>query len=202
MAFIPAINTIRVAITFQDNLGNEAVNVIHVDTDEIDVTPGVINDVLDIIETWLASGWAPVAGDNWTATNLDARDLTTENSFVVSREVTEAGTLTGENMPSQDTIAISLRTAFAGRSNRGRLYHVGLTEDNVTGNYINGATAVALVAAYEALRVALETGGYFWSIASFQTGGAPRVTAQVRSISDIVLTDSRIDRQIRRMPGN
>lgn len=202
MPFIPASNTIRVAITYTDNLGNTAVNVIHVDTDETDVTPGVIGSVLDVIENWLASDWADVAGVNWTATLLEARDLSAENSFVVTREVTEAGTLAGENMPAQDTVAISLRTGFAGRSNRGRLYHVGLVESNVTGNYINGASGTALVTAYDNLRTQLQTAGYFWSVASFQANGVPRTSAQVRTITDVVLADSRIDRQIRRMPGN
>ncbi len=202
MAFIPAPQCVRVAITYVDNLGNEAVNVIHVNTGEDDPTPGIINDVLDVIENWLASDWANVAGTNWTATNLDARDLTLEDSFVVSREVTEAGTLVGENMPSQDTIAISLRSAFSGRSNRGRLYHVGLVESNVTGNYINGTTVTNLTTAYDNLRTQLIAAGYTWVVASFQTNGAPRTTAQQRAITDIVLTDSRIDRQIRRMPGN
>lgn len=202
MPFIPVPNTVRVAINYTDNLGNEAVNVIHVNTDETEVTPAVIQNVFDVVEGWLATDWADVAGTNWTATLLEGRDLTTQNSFVATREVTEAGTALGENMPSQDTIAISLRTGFAGRSYRGRLYHVGLTENMVTGNYINGATGTALITAYDNLRTQLAAATYSWVVVSLQTNGAPRVQGVTRDIQDVVLADSRVDRQIRRMPGN
>lgn len=202
MPFIPADETVRIAINFQDNLGNEAVNVIHVMTDEAPVTLSVIGSMFDVIENWLASDWADVAGQNWTAFLLEGRDLTTATGPVLTREVTEAGVLTAENLPSQNTIAISLRTGVAGRSGRGRLYHVGLVESQVTGNYINGATLTALLTAYDALRTQLETAGFFWIVASFISNGVPRVAAQRRPVQSVVLSDSRVDRQVRRMPKN
>lgn len=200
MPFIPADETARIAITYTNNLGNTAVNVIHVMTDEAPITLSVLGGMADVVENWLASDWADVAGQNWTATNLDLRDLTTATGPVLAREVTEAGVLTAENLPSQVTIAISLRTGVAGRSGRGRLYHVGLVESQVTGDYINGAALTALQTAYNNLRLALEAASYFWIVASFYTNGAPRVSAQRRAIQSVTLTDSRVDRQIRRTP--
>lgn len=200
MPFIPADETARIAITYTNNLGNTAVNVIHVQTDEAPITLAVLGGMADVVEDWLASDWADVAGQNWTATNLDLRDLTTATGPVLAREITEAGVLTAENLPSQVTIAISLRTGVAGRSGRGRLYHVGLTESQVTGDYINGATLTALQTAYNNLRLALEAASYFWIVASFYTNGAPRPAAQRRVIQSVTLTDSRVDRQIRRTP--
>lgn len=200
MPFIPVDETARVAITYTNDDGNTAVNVIHITTEEQPVTPTVLNEMADAIELWLGAEWEDYAATTWTASRLELLDLTSHNSFYVDRSISVPGIATGQPMPSTVTIAVSLRSAFSGRSRRGRLYHVGLTENMVEGDYLTSGDATGLITRYETLKTSLELDGFRWCVVSYVSNGLPRTSGLKTIITDIVLTDLKVDRQNRRKP--
>lgn len=200
MAFIPADETVRIAINYRNGAGNTAVNVIYVKTNEAPVTGTVLTEMADVVEAWLENWWDSVASNYWTAYLLELRDQTLQNSIGLDRTVDAQGTLTGDPLPSQNTIAMSLRTGFTGRTRRGRLYHVGLTEGMVAGDYVAPSSVAGLIAVYDALRTALSAADFIWVVASYQLNGAPRSSALLTPITSVIVTDSVIDSQDRRKP--
>jgi len=85
-----------------------------------------------------------------------------------------------------------------GRSQRGRLYHVGLVEDSIVDGLLAPTPMTALLNVYNHLRDDLALQDFYWSVCSFQTNGAPRTSAQIRTITDVAFADNKIDRQLRR----
>lgn len=201
MPFIPVDETVRVALTFQDNAGNEAVNVIHFRREDSPVTLPDMAALEVILIDWLENYWSPRAATTWHCRSIDMLDLTIEDGLYRSTSVDIQGTDTDSPLPSMMTIAISLRSNFAGRSRRGRLYHVGLSEGRIAGDYLTDLAAVSLIQCYEALLDGLDTSGWVWCVVSYVSDGVPRTQGLRTDITNIVLTDLEIDRQIRRRPA-
>jgi hypothetical protein len=131
--------------------------------------------------------------------------LQSENAIQITFGVTP-GTVVGSNagaaLPNNVTACVSLRSNFAGRSARGRLYWQALTETQVVGNTIDTSVAGDIVAAVQAIDVAMTGLGYELSIVSYINNGAPRVGGPVYFfVSDILMTDFTVDSQRRRLPG-
>jgi len=200
MPFVPVDEVARITVTFTDALGNEAVNVIHFKTDEAPISPTVLNLMLDVVEDWAASDWDVLADASWAMTRLEALNLTAADSYYVDRTINVPGTQVNDPAPSWVTIAISLRSIFSGRSRRGRLYHVGLTEAMCNGDYLSTGYGADLVTRYTALKTAVEAAGYFWGVVSYIEDGVPRSAGLFTPFSSIVLTDEKLDRQVRRRP--
>lgn len=200
MPFVPVANTMRVAITYEDNAGNQAANVFHVRTLDPPLIETALSDVADAIETWLDATWAAFTPTTWRAVDLDILDLTAEDSFYLNRALDVQGLDTAEPLPSTVTIAISFRSAFAGRSRRGRLYHVGMSDSRVAGDYVTEAAATAYINGYELLRSGLIAADNQLVIVSYVEDGVPRVTPLVTPVTSVTLTDRKVDQQKRRKP--
>jgi hypothetical protein len=130
-------------------------------------------------------------------------DLTTETGpqVVYTTDLPQQGDAAFSVMPSNVTVAISMRTGFRGRSNRGRSYWIGMVDENVTGDLITTGFADALQAAWEALL----TGDFLTHnealvIVSYCSGGAWRLTGHTSAVKTIVV-DRTLDSQRRRLLG-
>lgn len=200
MPFIPTPNTARVAITYRDGAGNEAVNVIHVNTDELTITPTVLGEMADVIEAWLDGSWSSVASTAWRAVRLELLDLTSDGSWYLDRTIDVQGNIADDAVPSMVTIAMSLRSNLSGRSRRGRLYHVGLAESQTAGDYVPDAQAVFLLNAYNQLRSDLIAEEFSWCVVSYVGDGVPRTQGMTTDVQSVVLVDLKLDRQNRRRP--
>lgn len=199
MPFVPVPDTARVTLNFVGGDGGQAANVIYVGATDTPVTPGQLAAISGVIALWSESSWAPVASNQWTMTTIEALDASTEEGAYVVTNVQTQGDIVSDALPAMNTIAMQLQTGRSGRSRRGRLYHVGLSEEQVLGNYVTALAADALIAAYVALRVDLSAEEFQWRVASFQQEGVKLASAETYPISDIVLADRKVDRQIRRM---
>jgi hypothetical protein len=128
-------------------------------------------------------------------------DLSTANGIYTSVDVDAQGGDMVDALPSYVTVAISLRTPFSGRSRRGRLYHVGMSDDRVTGDYVTTAAETAYINAYNQLRSDLIAEDLSWGVLSYIENGAPRVTPLFTAITNILLVDRKVDHQLRRSPN-
>lgn len=104
-------------------------------------------------------------------------------------------------MPNNVTIAVSFRTGARGRSYRGRNYFGALGETQISSNTLDGATQAGIIAAYQALLSGSIADDWEWGVVSRFTAGAPRVTGVFTPITSVLITDSIVDSQRRRLPG-
>jgi len=156
------------------------------------------------IGSWWTTTIVPLLNEQYTAIFARARDLTTQFGF--SSEVSlgaTAGGVTGESAPNNCTMAVSFRTAFVGRSNRGRNYVPVLTNSQVTDNTIDAGFATDIVNGY-ALLIAgggATPAGWTWVVVSRFNAGLPRVAGVFNEIFTVLTTDLIVDSQRRRLPG-
>ncbi len=114
-----------------------------------------------------------------------------------------AGTSGSPSMPNNVTAAASFRTAFRGRSFRGRAFVVGLTEAGITANAIEPTVITAWLNFWEAMRVLEPTGGeatYQLAVVSYMSGGVLRPVPIATPVTSITM-DGIVDTQRRRLPG-
>jgi hypothetical protein len=202
MPFVPAENTVRVAVDYISTYGERATNVQHFRNTEDPPTLVNMAALATQLEAWYENEWAPVASDDWQTDVITITSLAVEDGLQYSRAFTVNGEAAAPSLPAQDTLAMSTRTGFTGRSRRGRMYHVGLAESFVEGSTVNSTAYAALLAAYNALYVDIGVGEWQWVVASFVEDGGPRSTALVTPITSVILVDPIVDSMDTRKPRN
>lgn len=154
--------------------------------------------------TVLRASWLPFLPSDVAITELFLRSMQSINAIqlTVAALPTDVGSSTGTPGPNQNTLCVSLRSTSSGRSARGRLYWLGLSEDQYTVNTMVASARTQIRDAVEAMRFALSNDNHPWTIVSFFSGGGPRPGGPVYFLVSTVLTvDDVIDSQRRRMPG-
>jgi len=200
MAFIPIPNVAQVTVnaTF---LGQQVQNVYHVRLDDTDPEPS-LQDVADTFIAWVIAELVANVSSDVEYRSVIVTDQSVQNGAQYTGAFPPAtnGEQLSAPLPSSNTVAVSWRTGFSGRSFRGRTFHFGLVESQVTDNEVVGATLTALVADYAQLITDCATAGFPLVVASRYTNGAPRVTGIKTNILSLLI-DPVIDSQRRRLPG-
>lgn len=184
--------------------GQDVKNVLHYANAELG---GPIDggDAANLLRTTWAASIRPLLAPNITLERINATALWASSGpgTVHTTSLPAAGSYTGNPMPNSVCLCMSTRTALRGRSYRGRIYHPGLNEDQVTNNTVNGSVVTSLLAAYEAIRL-LEGGAggavYQLQVVSYYTQGQMRTVPATTPVTSIS-TDGYIDSQRRRLPG-
>lgn len=131
----------------------------------------------------------------------------TDQSSASGATWTEAGTLpqagsgTGQSLPSNCALVVSLRTALRGRSFRGRSYFFPLREQDVVENEVGTDLVTALLTAYGQLILDLVDEDYHLAVCSRFSGGDPRAAGVLTPVQAVTVVDRTIDSQRRRLPG-
>lgn len=200
MPFIPVDDTIKAVITYENDAGNQAVNVLYFYDAVAGDKATRLAALQAVIVGWLSPTWAALANESWSAIALDLRYMDLENDAFLTDALAIPGTLVGEPLPSEVTICISLRSGLTGRSQRGRLYHVGIGEGNTTGDLISEAYRSNLIAGYAGLLADGIAVDFIWSVVSFVSNGAPRLSGQVTPYEYVTIVDRVVDSQRKRKP--
>lgn len=119
---------------------------------------------------------------------------TASGEFTLAISPAAQGEIVQDSEPGNVSICVSLRTALAGRSTRGRKYFSGLGKGDVIGNQWDGGRAATLLDAVEALRDNLVTNATPMSIFSPTNLTLVFVTAAT-------MVDLNTDSQRRRLTG-
>lgn len=119
---------------------------------------------------------------------------TASGEFTLTISPPQTGGSTNPALPGNVAFCISLRTALAGRSTRGRKYFAGISEVSVTGNVLDQGDIDAILAGVATLRDDLETNLTPMSIFS------PTNLTLVPVVS-VVSVDNIVDSQRRRLTG-
>lgn len=193
MPFQPVVNCAKVLLNWLSAQGNHAMNIIWIVDSTGPYTLARLGDMLAIISAWATAEWKPASSDSWELDTIVATDWSEENSITDLVVPSVVGDVASENLAGFNTIAISLRTPFAGRSFRGRLYHVGLAEGQVNGEFLEPTAGPILIGVYEQLRLDLIADNFQWVIASFVSEGVRRAEGVATPVTDIYLTDIALD---------
>jgi hypothetical protein len=200
MAFIPVSDGYRFKLHFKDLAGNQALNVIWLREESESASVARLNGIATVIETWAGAHWDTVSSNQWELFRIEGQDMQTEFGFYTDVAVSVSGANDVDPAPSEVTVAVSLRTGKAGRSFRGRLYHVGLDDAAFDGDYLSPSHMAAIIAAYEELKDALELIDITWCIASFYADGVARAAGLLTPITTITITDNIVDSMRSRKP--
>lgn len=200
--FIPAPNVARAQMIFSYN-GSICENVLHYQSD-IPYTTERMTDLAAALKGWWSDEFKSYFNVANSLQRIEVQALDEENSpgITYNDGLPLVGTnLTTENLPGNVTMAITLRTAYRGRSFRGRIYHLGLIPIQVTGNGISGVVAIAMDVSYDKLKH--PTYGVFSHdlvVVSYRSHSEWRLQAVCTPVTNLV-THSRVDSQRRRLSG-
>lgn len=200
MVFVPIPNTARVELRYTQDSQLMA-NVFHVE----DTTPLSVAD-LQTIGALFVDWWEmllPLVSNTVTLREISLIDQTSQNGIGILHNtgLPLIGGEAGNAMPNGTSIAIKWGTGLTGRSFRGRTFHLGLVENQITTNSLVAGVATSIVAAYNALPDIFSETAFTLVVASRYANGVPRVTGVTTPILNASLADLTVDRQWRRMPG-
>lgn len=203
MAFVPAPNIIMAEVRYTLS-GQQIENRIMVNNGGT-VDAADLEAVAIAVWDWAETSYIGSLSDDILLVSVVTTDLTTAEAgqYTYAPDTTTGGTETGDTLPNECALCISLRTGSRGRSARGRWY-VPAIPVNFMEN-ANNVTAVfggQMVTALQTLINDLTEGTRVPTIVSYVTNGAPRVGGPVYfTITTASLTDTVIDSQRRRKPG-
>jgi hypothetical protein len=171
---------------------------------QVDVVTAYIRDTIMPLLTQLIS-LVRVVG-----TLLDAVDAFTVTN---TTDLPQAGSIltgTAKSFPGNVTMAVSFRTAAAGRSGRGRNYVPGLVDLRDGNSLLDDVYAGEVVDAWAGLRTLGSEDGWSQVVVSRFSGftivdgkkvPTPRVAGVTHVVTSTILTDRTLDSQRRRLPG-
>lgn len=160
-------NTIEVRLLWA-LAGNGAVNVLHATSSSAPVNQALANTLGAAIKSAFTANLAPMMNSGSGLVRVGVRDLRVEHAAeFLDAGASVVGTGTGDSLPSQVALCMTLRTASAGKSFRGRVYLGGFTE---TQNDPAGLGIVAAstncVAFLTAVSSAMSGSGLVFAVAS------------------------------------
>jgi hypothetical protein len=203
MPFIPAT---RVVNAFLDYTGPDDVQ-LGTSLDFLcggTVAEADLDDLGAFLASWFDTEMQPLMTAGYTLQRVKLRDLTAENSFQKDWVgiLPLTGAMAGNSLPSNVAWCLKKQTGLAGRSFRGRIYHFGMGEAEVSGNFVDGTYAANVEDAYEYIRQNV-TGvgqGFELVVVSYRNNGVDRTAGLATVVTGIVSVDLRVDTQRRRLP--
>jgi hypothetical protein len=178
-----------------------AINVLGVvNGSNIAITQALTNTIGTAIKSALSSsGHTTAIGSTIALSNIGLRDIRSANQAeFLDSNAAQAGTGAGDLLPLQTCLCITLRTALAGKSFRGRCYLWGYTEGSNTANGGISSTTSS-VAFVTAIKSALVASGLDLGVLSRPNATLPIPRAgTVTPVTSVVARDSVWDTQRRR----
>jgi hypothetical protein len=204
MPFVPVPEVAEATMVYTGPNQNRMVNVYHFWRPNLGWDPDGLGDLAEALLTWEQNTAKGQRSNQITCIGVECRDISVQDSFVVSVAAIPpiAGTLTTPVLPANVTLAVSLRTPFAGRSFRGRTYWIGLSEGAVQGDFVQPGTAQGILAAVrELIEDVPQPLNAQLAVVSRYHNGQPRAVGIATPVTSAVLVDTRVDTQRRRLVG-
>lgn len=200
-------NTVQVRLIWRAGGVDYAVNVIHFrNSNSIAVDQALATGIAsDVATAWGLAGGGSGGGVINSSTAIDrvtVRNIAVANQPEFSATVTgAAGAGTTDILPRQVALVVTLRTALAGRSFRGRVYVPGFHElaNDSTGRATTAARTFAEGLILN-IRQQLSVRGLLMGVVSTRANGAPRPTNIITDVTTggVVVRDGTWDNQRRR----
>lgn len=197
----PTANTAEVTMTFLQD-GQYLINKHHF-LNDAGWDEGSLNNLGTAVREWWNTEVRPFVAPQVSLVEIEVVDLTagSNQGITVQTGLPIAGGSTVAALPNNVTLAIKKGTGLVGRSFRGRTYHIGLTETDVTNNTVIPGQVTNLRDAYDALRQPLGVAiPVNLCVLSEVSGGVQRDNGICTIVTGIGV-DPVVDSQRRRLPG-
>jgi hypothetical protein len=203
MVFVPATDVVQANLRFT-LLDQQLENTLYFEFDNGGVQPADMQTLGTDLILWWGTHVAPAVVDDVFMREVYLTDLSSQTAPTVTvvpgTNVTGGGT--AAPLPNNVALCVSFRTEGRGRSARGRNYISGHGENAVSGNTFTSTISNSIRDAYEELLDATTyTGSWTWVVLSRFEDGQPRLAGLVQPVTAVVLTDTTVDSQRRRLPG-
>lgn len=200
MPFQPADDVVSLEFRFTWQ-GQKVENVTHFFKESF--TPGDMGPLAAAAYDWWVNDLSTQVSSTVQLREVYVTDLRTADgpTATYAPATISGGSNVNESVTNNTTLCLSLRTSARGRSRRGRLYHIGLTENVVTDNRVSVAARNGLTTAYGNLLSVATDEGWAWSVLSRQNAGVLRPIASAATITAVLFVDDVVDSQRRRLPG-
>lgn len=201
MAFRPVTNGVEVEFRWT-LFGVLCENRIFVRTD----APPTLEDMAaigDIASDWVTGQYAVVAPSQVQFTTIQLTDMSTEGGQELTVPINAPGTSSGVILANEVSFCVKLTTGFSGRSKRGRWYMPPpITSSLVDANHLTTTVGNAYAACMQALLVAMNAAGFRPGVASRTHAGVPVNPITILAYTTASYTDTTLDSQRQRRPGN
>lgn len=199
MAFVPVENNARFCM-FMTHNDIPVMNTFHVQSANSSWTSLELRDEALLLKTWWDAAIKPLVSSSTILTHILGTSLHTQISPVYDyyTGMPSAGTLAQTPLPGNVTVAVKWSTGNRGRSARGRTYHIGLCETQVTGNLIDESAYTALLNAYSDLLVRVNTGVMSLRVVSLWSNKVKRTSGLATPITSASI-EATVDTQRRRL---
>lgn len=202
MAFIPVQDVAMVELRML--LGNKQVeNTLYFEA-SAGVNESNMNALAAAVKVWWATNMVSLVSQSLALIEVYVTDLTSQTGPTVSytTDLPITGTVTGDLMPGNVSLAVSFRTSGRGRSSRGRNYLTGFVESQVVGDVINAGNTDPYQAAYEEMVGAgTLVAGWQWVVVSRFFNNAPRTAGLSQPVTAVVVVDPFVDSMRSRLTG-
>jgi hypothetical protein len=178
--------------------GVPIVNVLHVES-AVPITPTVLEDVATEVFVWYGLNDA-LFHPSYILQNITTTDISVANGqqYIASITSGGAGTASGAAAAANAAAVASLRTAYTGRSFRGRIYFGGMgAAAFADAQNISSGAATAYATAVGDLITALQAIGQTLSVLSRYSNLVLRVTGLLTEVISVIV-DTKVDSQRRR----
>lgn len=203
MAFVPASGVARAELIYLQH-GQRVENVFHIRVQaQGPLTEAQLDSVAALVKSWRDTNLRPSQHNLVVLQQTEVRDMTSADALAkIYPCVTNCagGLASGGIHPGNVTVAIKWGTGYAGRSRRGRTFHVGLGQGATTGNQLIAGTQSTLQAAYQALITACTAAGYTLVVYSRVNQGVQRQDALLTPILSASV-EVNLDSMRRRLTG-
>jgi hypothetical protein len=167
------------------------------------ITGTILSNLATVLHSWFTTTLAPQKSVQVSLTRMILTDLSTATGpqLVYTTGLPESGTAGFDVMPGNVTLAVSLRSSLRGRSQRGRIYWIGMVDENVIGDRVTTGFQAALLAAHQVLISVVFTDiCATLVVVSRCHAHAWRTTGQATPVESITV-DRTLDSQRRRLLG-
>lgn len=169
-------------------------------------TPPTAGDLANLgaaLLSWWEDTVAPIMPSALSFNEIHIRGLSVINDieYTVATSTQGQGVLSGAALPNNATFCISFRSAFTGRSARGRAYVPAVVRNAVTQNELDSGSVESYRSMYEALFDLAHGADFRHVILSRVASGVKRDEAVPFTVINYLAVDNIIDSQRRRLPG-
>lgn len=180
--------------------GVKVMNTFHVQSANSSWTSAELHDMCALIANWWNTNIKSIVSSATIVTHILGTSLHTQISPVYDyfTGMPMTGTKPIDPLPGNVTIAVKWSTGNRGRSARGRTYHVGLCEDQVTLNQIDESFYTTLLTAYQTLLSDINQGVMSMRVVSLWSNKVRRTTGLAIPITSASI-EKTVDTQRRRL---
>lgn len=154
---------------------------------------------------WWENTYSVSISENCALREVVATDIGSQNGeqYTYAPDTTTVGQATGQSLPNETSLCISLRSASRGRSARGRWFMAGIPDSaRVDANNVSSAYATAVVTALQTLIQSTISNSKQMTVVSRVSNGIVRPGGPVYfPIVTALLVDTILDSQRPRKPG-